>query len=329
MSAHRFAEGEIVKARPNFLAPRTPSDARPFAWPFYYPARITSLFGDDGVLVEFLEHQASPDAWDQVITPWNREQGFSAKELHALDCACGACDPNEIPARPARPHRPASSRPRRPRHPPRRTHRPHPPRRRFPGSLRLLPAGGLERGTSCCSPSSTSTPPRRSAGTSGSRSATARSSQSPPLAIWSTGPPSPRRSATRARPRSTRATPRPRPLRADPAGAGRAQLPRRPRTRRGCGRPHRSRNGGRSWPVTSTARCPGAAGPSSSTSAARAPTPTQHHRRPKLSGIPHALVRGPRVGVHGRPRRRRRLGDHHPPRPAEDRDRRKAGPDMT
>jgi hypothetical protein len=95
MSAHRFSEGEIVKARPNFLAPRTPSDSRPFAWPFYYPARITSLFGDDGVLVEFLEHQTSPDAWDQVITPWNREQGFSAKELHALDCACGTCDPNE------------------------------------------------------------------------------------------------------------------------------------------------------------------------------------------------------------------------------------------
>jgi hypothetical protein len=95
MSTHRFAEGEIVKARPHLLAPRTPSDSRPFAWPFYYPARITSLFGDDGAIVEFLEHQHSADAWEQVITPWSREQGYSVKALHALDCDCGTCDPNE------------------------------------------------------------------------------------------------------------------------------------------------------------------------------------------------------------------------------------------
>ncbi|WP_199034803.1 hypothetical protein [Glycomyces salinus] len=96
MPIHRFTEGEIVKARPNFLAPRDPSSTRPFAWPFYYPARIASLFGDDGAIVEFLEHQHSPDAWDTVITPWSREQGFSVKELHALDCDCGACDPDEV-----------------------------------------------------------------------------------------------------------------------------------------------------------------------------------------------------------------------------------------
>ncbi|SDD87304.1 hypothetical protein [Glycomyces harbinensis] len=95
MSSHRFAEGEIVKARPHLLAPRTPSDSRPFAWPFYYPARITSLFGDDGAILEFLEHQHSADAWEQVITPWSREQGYSVKSLHALDCDCGTCDPNE------------------------------------------------------------------------------------------------------------------------------------------------------------------------------------------------------------------------------------------
>lgn len=146
MSAHRFAEGEIVKARPNFLAPRTPSDSRPFAWPFYYPARITSLFGDDGVLVEFLEHQASADAWDQVITPWNREQGFSARELHALDCACGACDPNEFLRDPralidrlrSNPDGPGVHRVE---HTSRILHE-----RRFPGSLRLLPVRSLERG---------------------------------------------------------------------------------------------------------------------------------------------------------------------------------------
>jgi hypothetical protein len=146
MPTHQFAEGEIVKARPNFLAPRTPSDTRPFAWPFYYPARITSLFGEDGVLVEFLDHQASADALEQVITPWNREQGFSAKELHALDCACGACDPNESLRDPRAlidrlradldglgAHRAEHTG---------RTLR----NRRFPGSLHLLPASSLERG---------------------------------------------------------------------------------------------------------------------------------------------------------------------------------------
>jgi hypothetical protein len=146
MSAHHFAEGEIVKARPNFLAPRTPSDTRPFAWPFYYPARITSLFGDDGVLVEFLEHQTSVDAWDQVITPWNREQGFSVKELHALDCACGTCDPNES----LRDPRALIDRLRtgldglgvhRAEHTSRILHERH-----FPGSIRLLRASSLERG---------------------------------------------------------------------------------------------------------------------------------------------------------------------------------------
>jgi hypothetical protein len=95
MSTHRFAEGEIVKARPHLLAPRTPSDSRPFVWPFYYPARITSLVDDDGAIVEFLEHQHSADAWEQVITPWSREQGYSVKALHALDCTCGTCDPND------------------------------------------------------------------------------------------------------------------------------------------------------------------------------------------------------------------------------------------
>lgn len=95
MSTHRFTEGEIIKARPHLLAPRTPSDSRPFAWPFFYPARITSLVGDDGAIVEFLEHQHAADAWEEVITPWAREQGFSVKALHALDCTCGTCDPNE------------------------------------------------------------------------------------------------------------------------------------------------------------------------------------------------------------------------------------------
>ena len=146
MSTHRFAEGEIVKARPNFLAPRIPSDTRPFAWPFYYPARITSLIGDDGVLVEFLEYQGSGDAWEQVITPWSREQGFSAKELHALDCGCGACDPNEMLCDP----RALIERlradldglgARRAEHTSRTLHD-----RRFPGSLHLLPARDIERG---------------------------------------------------------------------------------------------------------------------------------------------------------------------------------------
>lgn len=146
MSTHHFAEGEIVKARPHFLAPRTPSDARSFAWPFYYPARITSLIGDDGVLAEFLEYQGSSEAWEQVITPWNREQGFSAKELHALDCDCGTCGPNEMLRDPRAlidrlrtdldglgSHRAE-----------------HTSRtltgRRFPGSLRLLAASELKRG---------------------------------------------------------------------------------------------------------------------------------------------------------------------------------------
>lgn len=146
MPTHRFAEGEIVKARPNFLAPRDPSSTRPFAWPFYYPARITSLFGEDGAIVEFLEHQVSPDAWDQVTTPWNREQGYSVKALHALDCDCGACNPNESLRDPRAlidrlradldglgAHRAEYTN---------RTLR----ERRFVGSLRLLPASDLTRG---------------------------------------------------------------------------------------------------------------------------------------------------------------------------------------
>ncbi|MEU5156083.1 hypothetical protein [Glycomyces sp. NPDC021274] len=146
MSAHRFAEGEIVKARPNFLAPRTPTDSRPFAWPFYYPARITSLFGDDGVLVEFLEHQTTPDAWDQVTTPWNRKQGFSMKELHALDCACGTCDPNESLRDPRALIEQLQADidglgANRAKHTSRNLHS-----HRFPGQLRLLPASDLERG---------------------------------------------------------------------------------------------------------------------------------------------------------------------------------------
>jgi hypothetical protein len=146
MSTHRFAEGEIVKARPNLLAPRTPSDSRPFAWPFFYPARITSLFGDDGAIVEFLEHQHPADAWEQVITPWTREQGFSVKALHVLDCNCGACDPNEMLRDPRAlidrlradldglgAHRAAYTE--------RTLHH-----RRFPGNIHLLPATELARG---------------------------------------------------------------------------------------------------------------------------------------------------------------------------------------
>ncbi|MBO3732783.1 hypothetical protein [Glycomyces niveus] len=146
MSTHRFAEGEIVKARPHLLAPRTPSDSRPFAWPFYYPARITSLFGDDGAIVEFLEHQHADDAWEQVITPWPREQGFSVKSLHALDCDCGTCDPNES----LRDPRALIDRlqgdldglgNRRAEHTARTLHN-----RRFPGALRLVSASDLARG---------------------------------------------------------------------------------------------------------------------------------------------------------------------------------------
>ncbi|WP_030157181.1 hypothetical protein [Glycomyces sp. NRRL B-16210] len=146
MSIHRFAEGEIVKARPHLLAPRTPSDSRPFAWPFYYPARITSLIGEDGAIVEFLEHQHPAGAWEQVITPWSREQGFSIKSLHALDCDCGTCDPNEM----LRDPRALIDRlradlnglgERRAEHTARTLHA-----KRFPGSLRLISAADLERG---------------------------------------------------------------------------------------------------------------------------------------------------------------------------------------
>lgn len=146
MPTHRFAEGEIVKARPHLLAPRTPSDSRPFAWPFYYPARITGLIGEDGAIVEFLEHQHSADAWEQVITPWSREQGYSVKSLHALDCDCGACDPNEMLRDPRAlvdrlcadldglgNHRAEHTS---------RTLRAE----RFPGSLRVLLAGEMNRG---------------------------------------------------------------------------------------------------------------------------------------------------------------------------------------
>jgi hypothetical protein len=146
MTRHRFTEGEIVKARPHLLAPRTPSDSRPFAWPFYYPARITSLIGDDGAIVEFLEHQHAADAWEQVITPWAREQGYSVKALHALDCECGACDPNEM----LRDPRALIDRlradldglgDRRAEHTSRTFHA-----KRFPGSLHLTAAADLHRG---------------------------------------------------------------------------------------------------------------------------------------------------------------------------------------
>ncbi|MEV3934388.1 hypothetical protein AB0K52_00190 [Glycomyces sp. NPDC049804] len=146
MSTHSFAEGEIVKARPHFLAPRTPSDTRPFSWPFHYPARITSLIGDDGVLVEFLEYQGSSEPWEQVITPWSREQGFSTKELHAIDCDCGIYDPNEM----LRDPRALIDRLRtdldglgahRAKYIGRTLHD-----RRFPGNLHLLPARHLRRG---------------------------------------------------------------------------------------------------------------------------------------------------------------------------------------
>jgi hypothetical protein len=146
MSTHHFTEGEIVKARPHLLAPRTPSDSRPFAWPFYYPARITSLIGDDGAIVEFLEHQHRTDAWEQVITPWTREQGYSVKALHALDCTCGTCDPNDG----LRDPRALIDRlsadldglgHRRTEHTSRTLHD-----RRFPGTLRFVSAGDLARG---------------------------------------------------------------------------------------------------------------------------------------------------------------------------------------
>lgn len=146
MPTHRFAEGEIVKARPNFLAPRDPSSTRPFSWPFFYPARIINLFGDDGAIVEFLEHQADSGSLDQVTTPWHRRQGYSIKELHALDCGCGTCDPNESLRDPRAlidrlrgdldepDARSAEQSSRTLDH------------RRFPGSLRFLPASGLARG---------------------------------------------------------------------------------------------------------------------------------------------------------------------------------------
>jgi hypothetical protein len=140
-----FAAGEIVKARPHLLAPRDPSSTRPFTWPFYYPARVTDRFGEDGVLVEFLDW-ASPDAIDQPITPWRRKQGYSVRELHALDCDCGTCDPGEHLRDPRGEidrlrnlldglgvHRAAHTE---------RTLHAH----RFPGSLHFLEAGALRRG---------------------------------------------------------------------------------------------------------------------------------------------------------------------------------------
>lgn len=146
MPTHHFAEGEIVKARPNLLAPRDPSSTRPFSWPFFYPARIINLFGDDGAIVEFLEHQASPGSLDQVTTPWHRRQGYSIKELHALECGCGACDPNES----LRDPRALIDRLRGDLDGPDARRAAHTSRtlngQRFPGSLRFLPASGLARG---------------------------------------------------------------------------------------------------------------------------------------------------------------------------------------
>lgn len=94
MSLPPIAVGEIVKARPRLRAPRSPSSVRELVWPFHYPARVTALFGEDGALVEFLDF-ASRHTRDAVITPWERSQGYSLRELHVLDCACGACDPDD------------------------------------------------------------------------------------------------------------------------------------------------------------------------------------------------------------------------------------------
>ncbi|MFG3342386.1 hypothetical protein [Glycomyces sp. NPDC048151] len=95
MSFSPISVGEIVKARPRLRAPRSPSSVRELVWPFHYPARVTALFGEDGALLEFLDFDPR-GARDTVITPWERSQGYSLRELHTLDCNCGTCDPDDV-----------------------------------------------------------------------------------------------------------------------------------------------------------------------------------------------------------------------------------------
>lgn len=99
MREHPFAAGDLVKARPRLRAPRDPKHERPFIWPYYYPARVTDLVGDDGVVIEFLEYSGT-GGHGQVITPWARTDGYSVRDLHEIDCTCARCEPDAALADP-------------------------------------------------------------------------------------------------------------------------------------------------------------------------------------------------------------------------------------
>lgn len=94
MRIHPYQIGDLVKARPWLRAPKDPQHSRPFRWPYFYPARLTDLIGDDGAVLEFCGY-AEGSEYSGVITPWPKSLGYSVSELHAIDCTCAGCEPSE------------------------------------------------------------------------------------------------------------------------------------------------------------------------------------------------------------------------------------------
>lgn len=101
MRAHPFAVGDLVKARPVLRAPKDPKHLRTFIWPYFFPARITDLIGDDGAVVEFCAFTGT-DRLEPAITPWPKTAGYSVSDLHEIDCTCTRCEPDAHLADPRR-----------------------------------------------------------------------------------------------------------------------------------------------------------------------------------------------------------------------------------
>jgi len=101
MRTHPFAVNDLVKARPILRAPKDPKHSRAFVWPYFFPARICDLIGDDGAVVEFCEFTGT-DRLEPVITPWPKTAGYSVSDLHEIDCTCVRCEPDDSLADPRR-----------------------------------------------------------------------------------------------------------------------------------------------------------------------------------------------------------------------------------